>query len=86
MACLVYAKQYLTISRSVCICRSKLFSRTAETRARSDETFFIKRMSILASVPTVSSIILENKTLSASVFKITSIFSKLGFCVRHVNN
>ena len=32
-----------------------------------------------------NSVILENKTLSASFFIITSISSKPGFCVRHVN-
>ena len=63
----------------------KLFSRIAETRARNDETIFIKHLAILASVPTVSSIILENKTLTASFFIITTIFSKPGFCVRPVN-
>ena len=79
------AKQYLTISHSTCKFHSNLFSHIAETRARIDETFFIKHMAILASVPTVSSIILENKTLPASFFIITSIFSKPGFCVKPVN-
>ena len=79
------AKQYLTISRYACKCCSKLFSSTAETRATSDETFFIKHMSILAAAPTVSFIVLENKTLNASFFIITSLFSKLVFCVRPVN-
>ena len=95
MACLVYVIKNKTIFDHftwhftfiwyACKCCSKLFSRTAETRARSDETFFIKYMSILASVPTLSFIILENKTLNASFFIITSIFSKPGFCVRPVN-
>ena len=85
MACLVYAKKYLTISRSACICCSKLLSHTAETRARSDETFFIKRMFFLASVPTVPSIILENKTQSVSFYIMSSFFFKPGFCVRYVN-
>ena len=62
-----------------------MFSCTAETRVRSDETVFIKHMVNLASVPTVPSIIFENKSLTGSFFIITSIFSKAGFCVRPVN-
>ena len=78
------AKQYLTISRSSRKCRSKLFSCTAETRARSDESFY-KTYGHFNFCSNSAIHNLRKQNIECIIFYNNVYFSKPGFCVRPVN-
>ena len=88
MACLVYVIKSKIIFDHFTLCLQILFTVVllfCWNKGQKRWNIFYKTYLHLSFCPDCVIITLENKTLNASFFIITSIFSKPGFCVRPVN-